>query len=266
MPARIAMETLVAGEQVTLAVLGMGVIECDSEDEDERVSEAYEALDDDDDPASMVLAYYEHEVEEHPWMEGPLLPFMELMEHPDEDLQEKVRHVARYLSKQSISGAEAAANADLLGRVMQELGHQAARRKYGPGLFSPQIVNTFEGLMDPETVLRLGTFCDAWCGSGQRAIGLATAVKMLGRDPGDIEWTLMDADPMCRAITACNVRAFGIGENVVIADGKDHKEAWLAARASGMAPDLWHFDVPEDVVRGERDAPPLTRRQRRARA
>lgn len=261
MPARLAMDLMAAGEPTALAVLGMGVIESDGPDDDVRVADAYAELAADDDPASMVLEYYAHQIESHGWMAEPLSTVTALLTKPSEDLQDKVRLCGRVLRSQSIRGCEEWAHADLLGQVMNEMMQQASKRKGAAAQYSPLLNNVVGALADPEYVLRMGTFTDLWAGSGMRAIGVATAIRMLGGDTEKIAWTLLDADPMARTIIAINCRAFDLGPDIKILDGSSYKQALLAAIADGSASRLAPFvqaealaAVPEEVWSLVRDA------------
>ena len=261
MPARIALDCMSAGEPVTLAVLGMGVIENSGPDDDLRVADAYADLATEPDAAGMVHTFYEDQVAEHAWMAEPLKPILALLAKPGEDLQEKVKHVAGVLKDLSIRGCEEWAEVDLLGRVILDMVHLAHRRKYATGYMVTPYGTALDALLeDPEAVYKSGTMTDLWCGSGMRAVGLATAMRAVGRDPEKIQWTLLDADPMMRLIAAINCRAYDMGENIVIADGSSYKEAILAAVARGDGPLLRGYidmdsvaALPADIASGVRD-------------
>lgn len=256
MPARLALDLLDAGEPVAIPILGMGVIENDGPDDDERVAAAYDDLAGDDDPATMVCQFYFDQVEEHPWMANPLAPVLDLFGKPTDALQDKVRAVARVLRTQSIRGCEEWAEADLLGRVSTNMSHLAARRKGRPGYsitLADSAVSTL--VTDPEYVMAMGSLTDMWAGSGMRAIGMAVTIRALGEDPEQITWALMEADPILRMIIAINCRAFDMGEKIIIADGTKYKQALLAADAAGEVParfpfvDQWALDLVPDEVR-----------------
>lgn len=256
MPARLALDLLDAGEPVAIPILGMGVIENNGPDDDERVAAAYEDLADDDDPASMVCQFYADEVEEHPWMAAPLEPVLDLFGKPNDALQDKVRAVARVLRTQSIRGCEEWAEVDLLGRVSTNMSHLIARRKGLPGYTLTLAEGAVSALIeDPEYIAEVGSLTDMWAGSGMRAIGMGVAIRALGRDPEKVTWALMEADPMMRMICAINCRAFDMGEKIIIADGTKYKQALLAADAAGEVParfpmvDQWAVDLVPDEVR-----------------
>lgn len=262
MPARIALDCMSAGEPITIAVLGMGVIENAGPDDDLRIADAYRDLAVDIDPAGTVHSYYLDEAKEHPWMAEPLKVLTDLTDKPDDDVQDKIRHVAKTLSDQSIRGCEEWAEIDLIGRVMLDMMHLAHRRKGVTGYMVAPHESAIGALMaDPEQVLLMGSMTDLWAGSGMRAIGVALAIRMIGRDPEEIRWKLMDADPLMRAVCAINARAFEIGEQVEVLDGAPYKQAILAAYANGGAAALSHFidlnaleAVPPDVANAIRDS------------
>jgi hypothetical protein len=261
MPARLALDCMSAGEPITIAVLGMGVIENGGPDDDLRIADAYRDLAVDTDPADTVRTYYLEQAEEHPWMAEPLKVLTDLVDSPDDDVQDKIRHVAKVLSDQSIRGCEEWAETDLIGRVMLDMMHLAHRRKHVTGYMVTPYGSAIGALMtDPEQVELMGSMTDLWAGSGMRCIGVALAMRMIGRDPEKIRWRLMDADPLMRAACAINVRAFDLGEQIEILDGKPYKEAILAAYADGGAAALAGFidldaleAVPPDVANAIRD-------------
>lgn len=261
MPARLALDCMSAGEPITIAVMGMGVIENGGPDDDLRIADAYRDLAVDHDPADTVRSYYLEQIEEHPWMEEPLAALIDQMVKPADDVQDKIRHVAGVLQDQSIRGCEEWAEADLLGRVMLDMMHLAARRKGVTGYQMEPYGNAFGALVhDPVKVAAMGSMTDLWAGTGVRVVGVAIALRMLGRDPGKVKWTLMEADPMMRAACAINARAFEIGEQIEILDGRPWKEAILAAYANGGADALRGFidinaleAVPPEVASMIRD-------------
>lgn len=232
-PGYIAMKCRRAGEPITIALLGIGVVEGGGTPETDRhVSEQYLALADSANPIADVVDYWQAAVDEHPWMSPHLDVLLVPLRKPQPHTQEHVVHVATELATISMSAAESNAEIDLLGRVSQELialAHQREKAATYMEPFAAAFSAVIEGVIPGEGK----KMYFAWAGVGMAAVGLAMMMRATDQDPQTCTWLLYEAGAMNRAMCAINALAFELGENVKIGDGKEQRRLILASYTNG---------------------------------
>lgn len=259
-PAYLASKLKRGGEMIGVSLLATALL---ASDEDQEIAETFARMAEAVNPLLDIEALWEGVVEEHPWMDGKLGPLIDWMAGAPDPMVESAREICRFLSTLSVWSCMNGADGDLLAQVIQTMRSVETRTFHlGEYLFAPPHIAALKFLtatdtqyrrVDGEMVLTQErvlpqdgeSMMDAWAASGTRVIGLGMLIRMEGRDPANVLWTLQEADGMLLAIAGVNMVLHEMGEQIELVHSRDYQDALLASHAKGFTP---QWDLPPASV------------------
>ena len=228
-PGWLAMKLAPFGTQMALAVLGAGLTLHDGKASDEEIDAWYAELEATPDTVFMLNQHYVALEAAYPYLLGYLRAITSWTEDPQIEHWEQTALAAAALRGIAWSQCEHKDEGDLLGMVYNQMISIGARRTRVFNFVTPQEI-VMEIMLNPSalaTTLRLGSFTDAWCGSGTRVIAVHDLLMVFDR-PTNIAWRLNDPNPMAIAMAGLNMVSHSIGPDVELRCDIEYAQAWGA--------------------------------------